>query len=113
MLVDELAEADDISELGVVDCGQPHQSEVYAVITDPSPDTTPWPGADVLVDASATGCLAAFEPYVGQVFEASELDILTVLPTAETWPEGDRDILCVATRLDGADLATSVRGSGL
>lgn len=112
-VVDELAAADDIAELGVVDCGQPHRSEVYAVITDPAPDTTPWPGADVLVEVSATGCLAEFEPYVGRNFEASKLDILTVLPTAETWPEGDRDILCIATRLDGADLNDSVRASGL
>ncbi len=112
-VVDELAAADDIAQLGVVDCDRPHQSEVYAVITDPAPDTTPWPGPDSLVDESATGCLAAFEPYVGRDFESSVLDILTVLPTAETWPEGDRDILCVATRLDGAELIGSVQGSGL
>lgn len=112
-VVDALAAADDIAELGVVDCAQPHQVEVYALITDPGDDAAPWPGDQILIEASASGCLAAFEPYVGRAFEDSELDILTVLPTAETWAEGDRDTLCVTTRVDGDDLVGSVEASGL
>ncbi|MCP3853830.1 MAG: hypothetical protein GY698_03715 [Actinomycetia bacterium] len=112
-VVDELSAAEDIAQVGVVSCSQPHQSEVYAVLTDPAPDAVPWPGPEALIEASASGCLAEFEPYVGQTFEESALDVLTVLPTAETWPEGDRDILCIATRLDGRDLDATVRDSGL
>ncbi len=112
-VVDELSTAEDIAQVGLVSCSQPHQSEVYAVLTDPAPDAAPWPGPEALVEASASGCLAEFEPYVGQTFEESALDVLTVLPTAETWPEGDRDTLCIATRLDGRDLDIPLRGSGL
>ena len=58
-------------------------------------------------------CLEPFEEFVGTTFEESALDIYVVGPSSEMWAEGDRGILCTATRVDGLQLDSSVRASGI
>lgn len=91
-----------------VPCSDMHDREVYHLFDVPGAD---WPG-DAAVSASANnGCYDAFEPYVGRAYERSDLDIGLLTPTAETWAEGDREVVCMAFQMDGLQLQSTVRNS--
>lgn len=83
-----------VEELAVVDCGDPHDREVFASLQFPEGDGT-FPGDDGFDDFSETGCVEAFEPYVGIVYDDSAFFISTLEPTQESWDSGDREILCI------------------
>lgn len=95
-------------------CNQPHQREVYHYAEHPAPFGVPFPG-DQEMRAYATGlCYEAFEPFVGQLYELSELDIGTIIPTQLNFEDRNaryRGIHCYVERTDGEELTGTVAGS--
>ena len=75
----------------LVDCGQPHDIEVYASIDLPGGSGAPYQG----LDAAFEVCGAEFVQLVGiglnlaTVFERSVLR-----PSEETWADGERNVTC-------------------
>ncbi len=49
----------------------------------------------------------AFTDYVGVPYQESEFEVTFLLPSADTWADGDREIACVVTSTEPG----SVRGS--
>jgi hypothetical protein len=95
-----------------VDCGQPHQAEMYHRFTIEAAPGAPYPG-DRAVQAQATPvCELTFAAYVGVPYESSRLDYVYFYPSEATWNTGDRAVVCflVGTQVD-EEFTRSMAGS--
>jgi hypothetical protein len=100
--------ADEISDVELVDCDEPHDNEVYAVVELEDGD---YPGDDVVLARAQDVCLDAFESYVSEPYATSELFATWIVPTQGSWSDGDREVVCVLFDGDGP-LEGSMRDSG-
>jgi len=101
---------DEVSDVPIVECVEPHDNEIYEVFDLPDGD---YPGIDSVEETSQQACLASFEVFVGSDYATSALDIGYLYPTSETWRSGDREVVCMVYDLSGSKLTSTVRGSGL
>ena len=90
-----------IEDVPVVPCDEPHASEVFHTFDVADGD---FPG-DFTADIES-GCLPAFEEFVGVAYDQSALEITWLEPTAESWEQGDREVACIVN-----DPAGNVTGS--
>jgi hypothetical protein len=93
-----------------LDCGLPHRYEVFEVLdfAEPGPD---YPGEDPMQAFARRECVVSFEPFVGERYEVSELEIGYYLPSPTEWDEGMRRIGCYLYDVSGEGLVGSMRGS--
>jgi hypothetical protein len=101
----------DLNSARVVDCGKPHQHEVYAVATDPSGPGAPYPGDEEFTAFADDNCLAAFMPYTGLDYLTSRFDIANARPDADAWNRGARQVICALHDVDFSELVGSVRAA--
>lgn len=89
-------------------CADSHGGEVIFVGT--ITDLTDFPTDEQLQVFIADNCLPAYTAYTGaDLFTVDGADMGYLSPTADGWSNGDREIVCYATRLDGAPTKGSVR----
>ena len=99
-----------IGSVQSVGCDQPHDNEVFALITHPG--TGDYPGEDEITSFGSQQCQgAAFVNYVGSDYPSSRYFVTTLYPTAESWADGDREIVC-ALFVPDETLTGSARGAG-
>jgi hypothetical protein len=97
----------EVERFDVVACDEPHDNEVFHVFEVGGAEH---PGREALLDEAAVRCRGdAFTDYVGVPLESSDLRVFQVLPTAETWRRGDREIVCVLYAPGGRPIAGSAR----
>ncbi|MBW0118115.1 septum formation family protein [Pseudonocardia abyssalis] len=110
-ITDETPEGEQVSSVPVVECSQPHVGEIYALPQLPDGD---FPG-DEAVTASAQELCAGpeFQTFVGVPIDQTTLSVNFLIPSAETWAEDDREIVCIVGPADGTPATTSLRGSNL
>lgn len=97
--------------LDVVECSEPHNSEVFGIR---SLEGDVFPGDDMVYTLASEQCAPLFEPYVGVPLERSlPLSYHYYGPGPERWDAGDRDALCVLIDFEGTPLVGSAAGSGL
>lgn len=103
-LTDGSSAVGEVSEVPVAPCDQPHDSEVfYSHIID----AAEFPGAAELEAIATEQCFGPnFQTFVGLPYEQSALEVTWLEPTAESWAQGDREMLCIV-----ADPAGGVTGS--
>jgi len=77
----------------VLDCGEAHTYEVFASLLL---DADEYP-RDTLEATARERCRTAFSAFVGLEYDASELALRFVAPSAATWDQGDREVLCVVS----------------
>lgn len=108
--IDNELEGQEISSFDVVDCDETHTAELYYKFDLPDGD---FPGIEQISTAVQEECLGSnFEDYVGIDFASSELDVLPVTPTEQTWDEADdREVLCFGANIDRSELTESIEGS--
>lgn len=102
-----------LSELTEVECGEPHAHEAYAVLGYEAADgETPdvYPGDDALTKFADGACAGAFGEYVGVDYLDSSLFYTFLLPSARSWDDDDRNVVCFVTTA-GEPLQDSVEGS--
>jgi hypothetical protein len=99
---------DEVTDLPIVACDQPHDNEVYAVVELVNGE---YPGDDTVLRRAEEGCLDAFEPYVGRAYAISELFATWLVPSEASWDHGDREAICVLFDETGP-LEGSMRASG-
>ncbi|CAN5255881.1 hypothetical protein BH23ACT9_BH23ACT9_29350 [soil metagenome] len=88
--------AADVNSVESVDCEIEHTGEVFAATRIDLPPEAPYPGQTVLQGDSRELCQGtAFENYMGSPYAESRFFAYALLPTAETWAAGDRDVACV------------------
>lgn len=101
-----------VDEVNIVDCAEPHQYEVYALVEHPAGPDEEYPGDEAISAFSDDECLGdTFSDYVGTSYEESELFAFVLQPTADTWEAGDREFVCAAY-LEDDELEGSVQDSG-
>ncbi len=99
---------EEITDLPVIACDEPHSHEIFAV-EQSSADV--YPGFEELEDEAQALCLAEFEGYVGVNPFDSELFASWLVPSLTSWDrEDDREIICVIGENNGARLVGSVKG---
>ena len=97
--LNDASESGDVSTVPVVDCDEPHDSEVYAVITM---DDGEYPGDAAVVTQANDSCRDSFERFIGVPAAQSRYMFNALYPTEDSWNGGDREILCrVALVPDG------------
>lgn len=114
LLVDD-SMGPEVDDLPVVDCGEEHSHEIFAVIPSSS---EVYPGFEALEQEAQVVCLAAFEPYVGISAFDSNLFYSWMVPTLAGWEDkrfndgkGDRNIICVVGPGDASLITGSLRDS--
>lgn len=106
---DRSTETGEISDVPVVDCDEPHDSEVFHTFEVEGDDE--YPGGEALVAQAEEQCLPAFADYVGLDYADSTLDVFPITPTDGSWAEGDREVVCALYDLEQDELEGSMRGS--
>jgi hypothetical protein len=106
----ESAAVGSVTDVPVVPCSDPHDSEVIALFDMEDGD---FPGAAEAQSIAQTECTGSlFTDYVGLDYQSSIYGVSFLVPTEETWDAiDDREIVCLATDAAGAPLTGSVKGS--
>ena len=100
---------EEFSSLPGVPCSEPHDNEAFAVFDLTMSEYPEWDIAEI----SESSCIDRFEAYVGRDYETSALDVVTMYPTAESWAQNDREVVCALYDMSGEKLVGSVKGSGI
>ena len=102
------------TDLATVDCGEPHEGELFARIGAPDPEAA-YPGADAIAEQAGTACTQPFADYYGaanDVAVANGIDFTPVTPTQAQWEDGDTTSYCVAISASGDPIRGSIKGKG-
>ena len=83
--------AESPGSIQTVPCSEPHSEEIFAAVTLPNGD---FPGMEAINAQAEDLCITEFEDFVGLSYEESVLDVGGIMPSEESWPQGDRRILC-------------------
>lgn len=86
----------------LVDCAGRHRYEVFATLLVPDAE---YP-AGTLKDSSVARCQDAFADFIGVEFAASRIRLRVVMPSEDTWDEGDREVLCIVGDPSGSTTGT-------
>lgn len=107
---DNLDFSEEVSDLPLIDCSEPHDNEIYAIhtMTDVS-----YPGLEATGAMADEWCIGDFESFVEVSYDVSELDIGWLAPTDESWSGGDREIVCFLYRLDLEKMTGTMEDSGV
>lgn len=112
-----MPDAEEISSVESADCADPHELEVFGLVTLTQGGNAPYPGEDAVAEAIFELCLPRFQPYVGTSYDNSVWYINAIFPTRDSWVEADdRSGTCVlyqpgAPGEDALSLTGSARGS--
>lgn len=94
--VADIDQLDSDEDIDVVDCAEPHAGEVFAQADIAG--RTLFPGNERLGQEAGEICGGdAFTEYVGIAFGVSGLDVITMMPSMESWAQDDRTVTCVVT----------------
>lgn len=88
---------DAVTQVGVIDCEQPHNAEVYHAADLPEGD---FPGLEGLTSQSEQICLDSFESFTGVPYLQSDLEITYFHPTEQSWGYGDRTVNCMIVSME-------------
>ncbi|CAN5400175.1 hypothetical protein BH23ACT9_BH23ACT9_15990 [soil metagenome] len=103
----DFGSSQEIQLVPVVDCDVPHDNEVFALIDFPAGPGEPFPGLEPLTAFADEQCRGAlFSDYVGTDYPDSRYFASRLTPTAESWGQDDREIICLLY-----DSTTQITGS--
>ncbi|MBW3666551.1 MAG: septum formation family protein [Actinobacteria bacterium] len=100
-----------ITSVEAIPCDQLHDNEVFALPQHPAGPSEPYPGDDALNSYAEEACVEAFADYVGIPYEESVFPLGTISPGADTWEDGDREIICILYDPGLEKLEGSMRGA--
>ena len=101
---------DEVSSVPGVPCSEPHDNEAFAVF-DVSIEN--YLDEDAMYELSYDSCMKRFETFVGKDYESSALEITTMYPSAESWKQNDREVVCAVFDVNANQLVGSAAGRGL
>lgn len=103
-------ESTEISSVPEVECSEPHDNEVFAVIDYTESDV--YPGTEEMRDIGTGLCIEQFDEYVGLAYLESDLDVFAITPSQSSWDEdNDREVICALFNLDFSKLTGSMQGA--
>lgn len=96
-------DAEEVMSLPIVPCSEPHDAEAFHAFDLPEGE---YPGQEA-VNAAVETCIGSpWTAHIGLAYQDSLLELAPLSPTAESWAQGDREVLCAVT-----DPAGQVTGS--
>jgi hypothetical protein len=97
--LNESSVTDEVTSVPTVDCSEPHDFEVFA-LTDTT--TSEFPDIDSLFTELDIFCQGeVFTEFVGIPYADSIYGTTGLVPTAESWANGDRELLCMISDPNG------------
>lgn len=100
-----------LEQVDVVPCDQPHDNEVFGTVEHPAPEGEAFPGREAVVAYAEQACPGPFVEYVGATYDQSRFTLFPIVPSADTWAVGDRQVICALYDHQAGKLTGSVRGS--
>jgi hypothetical protein len=100
---------EEVTDLPGVPCSEPHDNEAFAVFNLTMAN---YPG-DTMAELAYDSCMERFEPFVGNEYESSTLEILTLYPTISSWQQSDREVICAVYDMNDEKLQGSAKGRAL
>lgn len=97
-----------IEDVNAVPCTQEHEYEMFHI---GSMSAGAYPTDEAFTSFVEASCLPTFETFVGISYEASELDVFWVVPSTESWNDGDRSVQCAVYHPRIHRLTESQKGS--
>ena len=108
---DDPGGGDEVSEVPVVECDEPHDNEVYASFTLDDGD---FPGDEQVAASAEEGCLGRFDEWAGIAYADSRLVASYFAPTESSWDSlDDREIICYVFDIDGDQMTGSMEDAGV
>ncbi len=96
---------DQFEEIRRLACTEPHDGEVFFVADYPGSDL---PSDDDFSTFVEEQCLPAFAEFTGSPYEDQDvLDVGWFTPTEGSWGNGDREVVCYLTPVDGSQTSQS------
>ena len=93
-------------------CAEPHNSEIFFLVTHPAGPNDAYPGKDALVQFAADACLGPpLTEYLGIPLEQSKLKDFEIVPQESAWKDGRRVLVCGLDTGGQGDVTGSVRGT--
>jgi Septum formation len=100
-------DSEGVSDVPTVDCAEPHDNEVFATYDLPDGD---FPGQEAIATEAEEECIERFEDYVGIAYPESRFISTYLIPTAQGWEGGDREVVCFLYDIDLAKIEGSAEG---
>jgi hypothetical protein len=106
----------ELDDVTVVDCGQPHQRELYALA--PPPDALAggdFPGQEALTTELGNICSVSFVEFFGasvEVAQTNGIDIFPVVPSEPQWNDGEKDGICLTGKTDNSAFSGTIKDQG-
>ena len=91
-VTDESEMTGEVTDVPIIDCAEPHASEVFHSYMIPDPSLPDQAGIEAIVQEQ---CLPAFESFIGLAYDSSVLEVNYLSPTPDSWDAGDRELLCL------------------
>jgi Septum formation len=86
----------DLKDVTTLSCTEPHDGEVFAVVSHPAAKDVAYPGDENVADFAAAECLQQFPAYTGATYDDSDLEVASVRPDEDSWSDrDDREVACV------------------
>jgi hypothetical protein len=100
--------ADMVEDVDAKPCSETHEFEVFLAgsLADGG-----FPGEPAFDEYAFDNCLPAFEELIGVPYEESELDIFYLVPTRDSWSDGDHEVSCAVYDPLQEELTGSLRGA--
>lgn len=95
--INGLRESSFVLTVEATDCSEPHDGQVFAVFDLPDGD---FPGEDQMTAQADSGCFARLAEDFPETYADKGVGVFFYHPTAGSWREGDREIVCVADYTD-------------
>ncbi|TQL48575.1 putative regulator of septum formation [Homoserinimonas aerilata] len=92
--------ADEVTSVKMPECTETHDNEVYHLYDVSDADFAEY-DADALMSEADLSCLPEFEDFVGTSELDTSLYYSYFVPGADSWADGDREILCFAYDTNG------------
>ncbi len=96
----------------LVPCGEPHDAELFALISYPATTAAKYPGKFAVELYSDRACLHAFWDYFGGYEKDSDYLPIVTEPDAGSWEHGDRTTGCMVVAKTGHRLTGASKGRG-
>ncbi|NHZ71308.1 MAG: hypothetical protein GWP18_06665 [Proteobacteria bacterium] len=95
-----------VTDVPIRGCDEAHDNEVIALETM-SGET--FPGVDTVNSVSEEKCVERFDDYMGESYFDSPYEVGWLSPSSDSWPAGDREIICFVFDPDLVKITGSLR----
>jgi hypothetical protein len=99
-----------VTSVPIVKCRVSHDSEVIPGVLLKGADSA-FPGSDIVEKSADQKCLGPYEKFTGATLKTTRLDYTYYFPSADSWKQGDRQVLCVVYDPHGPVVGT-LKGKG-